>query len=38
MGFFSKRWETIWYLFMGVTINYCLRVNVSIAASKMKGT
>jgi sugar phosphate permease len=34
--FLSKRWETIWFLAMGVCINYCIRVNVSIAAQEMK--
>jgi len=32
----SKRWETIWFLAMGVCINYCIRVNVSIAAQEME--
>lgn len=31
----SKRWETLLYLFSGVFINYCLRVNMSIAASEI---
>lgn len=37
MGFppISKRWETLYYLFTGVLINYCLRVNMSIAASEI---
>lgn len=29
----SKRWEILSYLFTGVLINYCLRVNMSICAS-----
>ena len=37
MVFFDlpKRWETLGYLFTGVLINYCLRVNMSIAASEI---
>jgi hypothetical protein len=35
LPFLSKRWETIWFLAMGVCINYCIRVNVSIAAQEM---
>jgi hypothetical protein len=31
----SKRWEVLFYLFSGVLINYCLRVNLSIAASEI---
>jgi sugar phosphate permease len=36
LPYVSKRWETIWFLAMGVCINYCIRVNISIAAQKMK--
>lgn len=31
----SKRWETLYYLFSGLLINYCLRVNLSIAVSSI---
>jgi MFS family permease len=33
---FSKRWETAFFLFSGILINYCLRVNMSMAASEIK--
>ena len=36
IAIFSKRWETVFYLFTGIVINYCLRVNLSIAASEIK--
>jgi MFS family permease len=36
MPFFSKRWETILFLASGVVVNYCLRVNVSVAVQDMK--
>jgi sugar phosphate permease len=32
----NKRWETIWFLFVAILINYTIRVNMSIAAPKMK--
>jgi hypothetical protein len=32
----SKRWETIWFLAFGVTINYCLRVSLGISAQDME--
>lgn len=36
MPFLSKRWETIFYLASGVVVNYCLRVNISVAVQDMK--
>jgi hypothetical protein len=32
----SKRWETILFLAMGAGLNYCIRVNISVACQKMK--
>lgn len=38
MSFLSKRWETILFLSSGVVVNYCLRVNISVAVQDMKDT
>ena len=32
----SKRWETVAFLVSGITISYCLRVNISVAAQDMR--
>lgn len=34
----SKRWEMMIMIFSGISILYFLRVNVSVAAEKMKAT
>lgn len=36
MPYLSYRWETILFLASGVVVNYCLRVNVSVAVQDMK--
>lgn len=36
MSFLSKRWQTIFFLSSGVVVNYCLRVNISVAVQDMK--
>jgi MFS family permease len=32
----SKRWQTVFFIFSGIAINYCVRVSLSIAAEQMK--
>lgn len=34
--FYSRRWEMAWMLFSGVTVMFMLRVNMSVAAPKMR--
>lgn len=33
---FSRRWEMVWLLFSGIVVVYTLRVNMSVAAQKMR--
>jgi MFS family permease len=36
MPLLSRRWQTIFFLASGVVVNYCLRVNISVAVQDMK--